>query len=146
MSQNKVFSETIDGVEYRMRPLPPRVALHFLRRILAIVAPGVGSAIDNIEGGLSGIMEMSVEKIGLGNLITGAFSELSDKDLDWANDLLSRQCEVVLGPNEAPRLSDIFDVHFQGRIRHWFSWVTWAAKTQYADFFDDSAPNDGPPS
>jgi len=146
MSQARVFTETIDGVEYRMRPLPPRVALHFLRRVLQIVAPGVGTTIDNVEGGLSEILDMSAKEIGLGGLISGAMAELSDKDLDWANDLLAKQCEVVKGPNEAPRLSDIFDVHFQGRIKHWFSWVTWAAKTQYSDFFDDSAPNDGPPS
>ncbi len=146
MSQAKIHTAEIDGVEYRMRPLPPRVALKLLKRILTIAAPGVGGAIDDLGGNVSDVLNADVSKIGLGNMISGALDRMTDADLDWVNDLLSKQCEIVRGPNEAPRLVDVFDAHFQGRIRHWFSWVVWATKMQFADFFDDSAPNDdGPP-
>jgi hypothetical protein len=144
MSQTDHKETTIDGVRYRMRPLPPMVAMHLLRRFFQILGPSLGATVDSLGGNLSEILN-SQKDIKIGSVIGGAVERLSGDDLDWAISTLSKQCDVVKGPNETPRLADIFDVHFQGRVRHLFAWLTWAAKGQFADFFDEWAENAQPP-
>ena len=81
MAQSRVMTTNINGSEYRIRPLPPQVALDLLLKIFKVAAPGVGNAVDEMGGSLEEVLQASTKDVKLGQIISGAAERLNGDDL-----------------------------------------------------------------
>lgn len=128
MSQQDSESKTIDGVQYSVYMLPPRMARKILVKIVQSISPALGGDEDTIVAALSSVAD-----------------RVSDDDLDWMMNELAKVTQVHLGGDKAPMLAGIFDAHFKGKMGVMFSWFGFALKVQYGNFWsvwgDGSVPD-----
>lgn len=94
-----------------------------LMRLTKSLGPVVAGAIA-ARTGSAGIRELN-----------HALRELPAEDLAYFTSTFAKYTEVVLGPNKAPTLSDIFDDHFAGKYLELLNWLKFCVELNFEDFF-----------
>jgi hypothetical protein len=135
VSQLDERSQTIDGIRFEFKMLPPRKAARIMVELTKLLGPAVGNAADSVGGG--GIQELMEKDVSAGMLsgILGGISDRLDPDkLDNLMDEFSRVTFVKNG-DKKPLLNDVFDSTFAGKPGTMFRWLAASIKHNYADFF-----------
>jgi hypothetical protein len=125
MPQTQGSSETIDGIEYTVFMLPPRVARTMLVEMAKVLAP----VLTSIAPGGS-VKDLLGANIDLGTIATGLTDRLSPQMLDDHMNKLASATQVKEGGD----LSKIFDIHFRGEIGRMFKWYIFALKVNFGNF------------
>lgn len=125
--------ETIDGVEFEVFMLPPKVGRDILVDMSRVIAPALGALAD-AKGGLLALMNSEVGDISASRFQSLA-SALADKLDKKMLDEHMRHLVEVTAVNGVP-LSKTFDLQFRGRIGLMLKWYAFALRTNFADFIE----------
>lgn len=117
-------STEIDGVTYVVRPLPASRGIDLTLRLGRILGPTLAEVTK-----LAGASKEDVKGRGL-DIIGRAASELFERAT--ADQLkavwlpLAEETRIDTGGDKKPKLSDVFEVQFQGRLDLFVRWLTFA--------------------
>ena len=129
MAQRDSQKSKIDGHEYEVFMLPPKVARRLLVEMSKVVGPALGGIMSS-GAGLAKLMEMSVEGVDWAAVISGLTDRLSADMLDEHMEVLAKSTHV-----DGKELAPIFDHHFRGALGGMFKWYGFALKVNYGNFF-----------
>lgn len=117
-------STEIDGVTYVVRPLPASKGIDLTLRLGRILGPTLAEVTK-----LAGASKEDVKGKGL-DIIGRAAAELFERAT--ADQLkavwlpLAEETRVELEGGKRPKLSEVFDLHFMGRLDLFARWLTFA--------------------
>lgn len=127
MSRTPV-TDFIDGHHYRVTPLGARRGAKVARRLVKVLAPLASSS------------KASLDQLD-SDAISAVANALSDEDLDFVLDACAEGTELSGTGEEWTGLARVFDLHFAGRYQAMMTWLGFALKVNYPDFFSASAPS-----
>ena len=124
----------IDGERYTFCQLPPKRSLKLMMRILRIVGPTLGVAVDGVKGSVTGagvdVQSLMAADIDLARIVAVLCERLDQNEVEAiVDDLLSQT--IHAGQGEVSRK---FDALFGGRLPHLFKVVYAALLVEYSDF------------
>jgi hypothetical protein len=82
------------------------------------------------DGGSGSNIDIAIEKA-----VIGFFDRYSKEKQRELFSQLAKITMVIMPDGKEPRLSDIFQAHFRGRVKSMYRWFFFAMKTQFEDFF-----------
>lgn len=123
--------KTIDGEKYTFCQLPPKRSLKLMMRILRIVGPTLGVAVEGARTGAGvDIGALLTTDIDVSRIVSALCERLDENEVEAiVDDLLSQT--IHGGKGEVSRQ---FDVLFGGRLQHLFKVVYAALQVEYGDF------------
>lgn len=77
----------------------------------------------------------SLDKNNLGEALTKLADRLDEKDLNYLCDILAKNTDVRLPDGRAPRLADVFDLHFSANYLDMLAWLVFALTVNFESFF-----------
>lgn len=123
--------KVIDGETYTFCQLPPKKSLKLLTRLLRIIGPTVGAAMEGIgAGNLGNVAALIGADIDLSVIVTALCDRLDENEVEAIIDTLLSQV-IHNGQGE---VSKKFDALFGGRLPHLFKVVGEALRVEYGDF------------
>jgi hypothetical protein len=130
MSNRKAQAQTrvIDGVEYEVLPLPGKMASSYLNRMLRMLAPGLGVAASAIGLG-------QADESALGGGLAGVLERFTEAEKNAFEDVFARHTFITLEDGRKPKLSEVFDIHFQGDMGGWAQWFAFCLEVNFQGFF-----------
>ena len=121
---------TIDGEQYEFCQLPARQSLKLLTRLMRIVGPTLGTAVNGIASGGLDIESVLDADIDFSSIVTALCDRLDENEVTAIVDELLSQV-IHQGRGE---LSKVFDAHFSGRLPHLFKVLGRALQVEYGNF------------
>ena len=122
--------KTIDGEQYTFCQLPPKKSLKLLMRLLRIVGPTMGVAMDGARGGRVDVKTLLEADIDIARIVSTLCERLDENEVEAIVDGLLSQT-IHAGNGE---VSKRFDVLFGGRLPHLFKVLAEALRVEYGDF------------
>jgi len=116
-------TRTIDGVQYRAKPLATRAALRTMTRVLRLAGPGFAD--------VASLRDAAAATQGaLGRFVTSALEGVSD---EMASDLCETFAEVSDVNTGASWVSlhKTWEEHFRGDLAALFQWIAFCAEVTY---------------
>lgn len=125
--EDRAIEEEIDGVMYRVWPIPMKphgtAALVKLIKLISPVLGGIFKAGTKAEMGAA--------------LFDSLPSVLSESDVDYFAKVFGDAASYLNDKGEwAPLIDKVQSQHFAGRYWAYFKWIALAARCNYAGFFD----------
>lgn len=149
MSQLDAETKEIDGHTYKVLMLDPLVATDLLADIGQVLAPTLGAlggilakekgdtlskVLDGFEPEDNTNIDSAVEKA-----VVGFFQRFDKAKQREFISILAKVTMVVMPDGKEPRLQDVFQIHFRGRVMSLYKWFAFALKVQYQDFFSGTS-------
>ena len=122
----QTMDKMIGGRLYRVAQLPAFQALDLLEQLTVLAGPALGALVKN---GMKGQVDFESGAVRL-------FSSLGGGKLRALASGLLASTTVELSPGKSPRMLDVFDVEYAGRLSEVFQVLAFALEVQFADFFD----------
>ena len=121
----KAIEEEIDGVMYKVWPLPFSVGRPALVRLLGVLSPI-----------LSGVFKAQSEAGQAAALFEALPAALTDADLAYFGKVFGDASQYRTASGDwAPLIEKIQAEHFADRYFAYFRWIALAARCNYAGFF-----------
>ena len=117
----------IDGVRYRVLPLPTRAAARVLARLAKMASPAFGdlAQLVAVSKGVNSALEA---------LVSGLLADLDDEAIVFAMEQFARCTVYEIGGRVLPLISDKgddLDEHFRGRTVQCLQWLAFAAGVSF---------------
>lgn len=125
MPQHEVGKKTIDGMEFEVHHLDPVLSLKLLRRLMAAIAPAIGSGIGSAD--ISGVLNQTAS-VDMGAGLRALFDRLDEKLVE---DLRTAFADVSIV--DGSPLSKVYAVKFSGRIGTVLEWLVYCALYEWDD-------------
>lgn len=116
----ELHSKTIGGVTYHVVALPTGAALHVMRRVLKMAAPGFGD-----------VASLREAASAVGTLLSGVADSLDDDAIDHVCAEFAKVTQVEASPGKRQELAGMFDEHFRGKLVEFFDWLRFAAEVTF---------------
>lgn len=132
-----VQSKTIGEYSYAVTQLDAVKGRRVFARLLKVAAPALAS--------LSGGSKVKPDDLAKG--LAALAETLSEDDVDFFCDAFAPSTTVTLADGKAPRLSDIFAVHFAGKYLELVKWLAFALEVNFGPFWRglSAKAGDSPP-
>ncbi len=122
MSQDYVKSEKIDGYNFEIYMLSPKVALSTLTELGKMIGPSLGVISDG-------------DNENVGEVIKVLFDNIDNPKLSMIMDRMAEKSMVDGKPLKGAN----FDSLFMGKIGLMLKWFIFALRSQYSDFLEEMA-------
>lgn len=122
--------KVIDGDTYTFCQMSPKQSLKLLTRIVKIVGPTIGAAVDGAKIGGMDIAAVIEQEMDISKIVSALCDRLDENEVEAIVDGLLSQV-IHSGQGE---VSKRFDVIFGGRLPHLFKVLGEAIKVEYGDF------------
>lgn len=154
MSQLDAETKEIDGHTYKVLMLDPLVATDLLADIGQVLAPSLGAlggilakekgdtlskVFDGFEPEEQTNIDSAVEKA-----VVGFFQKFTKEKQRELIGVLAKVTVIVMPDGKEPRLQDVMQIHFRGRLKTLYKWLAFALKVQFQDFFSGTEFDIGP--
>jgi hypothetical protein len=116
----------IDGVVYRVTPLPAGKGLKVMQRIAKVLGPVLTSG---ATAGAGSVEDAVVRELG------AVAGRLSDDDLEFVSRALAESTTFANGHGAQVQLGQCFDLHFAGEYERLLPWMAFALGVNFAPFF-----------
>lgn len=125
--EDRAIEEEIDGVMYRVWPIPMKpYGTAALVRLIKIVSPV-----------LAGMLKAGTKQEVGAALFDALPDALSEADVDYFAKAFGDAASYMNDKGEwAPLVDKVQAQHFAGRYWAYFKWIALAARCNYAGFFD----------
>lgn len=129
MSQKSFQEKIINGYKYSVHMLPPIESNNWLIDLSKMIGPSVGPLLDKFIGkSFEQILQTDIELEFLSKATQLLFSNL---DKETIEKLMRRLSEKTLV--DGKKLTDLFDVHFSGKLDEMYEWLLFAMKVQWGN-------------
>lgn len=115
-------SKEIEGCTYIVTPLPTSKGIALTMRLGKILGPTLDGAAKLTDQSAGVAKEQGLALKAIAEFLSRA----TEADLKAVHQPLAECTRLDLGGSEKPRLSDVFDVHFAGRLDLYARWLAFA--------------------